>query len=729
MISAANHEQVTYENPEANAAGVSPVEFVNRGLRGRYIPAIILGTLFAIPASIIGLVSIKPKYESVATIYVVPFEQSVIYTTQNQAMIGKAISPFVAAQAELIGGRRVLEKAATDSKLIAKGWPKSLDGIARLQRSVTVTPPKRESTLIKVAVEDTDPTLAFTACNAVVSAYETIFNDVTGSRENDEESKIRERRDSLDNSIRVLKNNIDTILKPHGFEGLSKTREEKAAVLRATETQINQLRLAMVNGTAGGEDTITTAELELALAETDTGFQNLLGLRQQQENILREKLSVLTPENPNVIKTQTRIDTLNEQIRERIQLAVQDGLISVPVSQRTLLMTPEDLESQLTKSEKLRTQLNTELTELDTKLSQASDLRADLGKVQEDFDYVNETFQRRAFENQAGSGTIQVQDPGRLPLIPSKDRRVPLAIAAGCAGMGFGMFIVWIYGFIKGSMRYITEVDGQVSSAQLLGSLPLIEEDDPESRELAEMSIHYLRNLLVSRRPRGIGECVVYTLTSPSPGDGKTSVALSLGVSFAVSDHRVLMLDADLIGRGLTTDLRARGEQGLSEAVQTRDPISYTRKTQVEGLDILSAGADEEFPPERLSAESFRELINELRSQYDTILIDTGPILGSLEANIACICSDETIMIVGRGQRSRMFHAAAERLSRIGARCAGVVFNRAIPEDFAKSVTSVSIGARSIGMPAGGHTDPARSHLRSLFISRVPDYSHKDSTD
>lgn len=122
-------------------------------------------------------------------------------------------------------------------------------------------------------------------------------------------------------------------------------------------------------------------------------------------------------------------------------------------------------------------------------------------------------------------------------------------------------------------------------------------------------------------------------------------------------------------------------------------------------------------------------MINDLRQHYDTILIDTGPILGSLEANIACICSDETIMIVGRGQRSRMFHAAVERLNRIGARCAGVVFNRAIPEDFAKSVTSVSIGARSIGIPVGGRTDPARSHLRSLFISRLPDYATKDTTE
>jgi hypothetical protein len=92
-------------------------------------------------------------------------------------------------------------------------------------------------------------------------------------------------------------------------------------------------------------------------------------------------------------------------------------------------------------------------------------------------------------------------------------------------------------------------------------------------------------------------------------------------------------------------------------------------------------------------------------------MIDTGPILGSIEASLVCAAVDGVVLAVARGQQRPMVEKALSHLAAIGARLAGVVFNRAQANDFERSISGMSI--RSISrMPAptngnghNGHTN------------------------
>jgi Mrp family chromosome partitioning ATPase len=186
----------------------------------------------------------------------------------------------------------------------------------------------------------------------------------------------------------------------------------------------------------------------------------------------------------------------------------------------------------------------------------------------------------------------------------------------------------------------------------------------------------------------------LYTVTSSSAGEGKTHLALALGMSFAMSGRRTLLIDADLVGRALTSQLSLKSSKGLSEAVGAKTLNGEVHAVQP-NLWALPVGIAADFRAEQLSSSMMTKLLDQAREAFDTIIIDSGPIMGSLEANLASSLSDRVVMVVARGQDSKAVRAALNRLRNIGATCAGLVFNRALSKDFARSVSAMSLSGRT----------------------------------
>src|SRR5207253_1141005 len=96
-----------------------------------------------------------------------------------------------------------------------------------------------------------------------------------------------------------------------------------------------------------------------------------------------------------------------------------------------------------------------------------------------------------------------------------------------------------------------------------------------------------------------------------------------------------------------------------------------------------------------LSPASIRKLLHESRRVFDVVIIDTGPILGSLEAAVVGAAADAVILTISRGQQQPLVERSVRQLRQIGANIAGLVFNRAEQRDFARSVGSSSIRSLS----------------------------------
>lgn len=177
---------------------------------------------------------------------------------------------------------------------------------------------------------------------------------------------------------------------------------------------------------------------------------------------------------------------------------------------------------------------------------------------------------------------------------------------------------------------------------------------------------------------RGEGHKVVQ-VTSPSPGDGKSTLAANLAVSVANSGKRVLLVEADLrrprvheiFGLDDSTGLVPvlRGEMDLLEAVQS---------TEVENLWCLACGERPANPSELLTSVQFEHFLQVVREKYDYVIVDTPPVLAVTDASVVAAKVDGVFMVIRLKKNSRATASrAAEILSSVGARILGVVVNGA----------------------------------------------------
>lgn len=142
-------------------------------------------------------------------------------------------------------------------------------------------------------------------------------------------------------------------------------------------------------------------------------------------------------------------------------------------------------------------------------------------------------------------------------------------------------------------------------------------------------------------------ETKTVAICSSLPDEGKTSLTLSLGRMSAMSGSRTLVIDGDFRRRQLTEMAGLKPEIGFVEhlfgAGQLSDAIVKDRKTM---LDILPLSSNGHTPHDVFGTRAFDDLLARLRSMYDLILIDTGPLLLMAEARVVAGKVDKTMLVV-----------------------------------------------------------------------------------
>lgn len=167
-------------------------------------------------------------------------------------------------------------------------------------------------------------------------------------------------------------------------------------------------------------------------------------------------------------------------------------------------------------------------------------------------------------------------------------------------------------------------------------------------------------------------------VTSPGPGDGKSTVSANLATVMAQAGARILIIDADMrkpvMHKFFDISNRVGLTKLLAHEVQSGEVI---HPTMVEGLSFLSTGPVPPNPSELLGSERMKELLKELTMQYDLILIDSPPVLAVTDASILAPLVDGVILVVDSG-RTRVDAAkeAKSQLVKANARIIGVVINQ-----------------------------------------------------
>lgn len=178
------------------------------------------------------------------------------------------------------------------------------------------------------------------------------------------------------------------------------------------------------------------------------------------------------------------------------------------------------------------------------------------------------------------------------------------------------------------------------------------------------------------------GQPNVLVVTSPTPQDGKTTVVSNLAIALAEINHRVLLIDADMRLPRMHTIFDIPNTFGLSNLLHDRKPIDqYTdeeliRKTHIPDLYLLPAGPTRMNLSRLLYSGKVDELVRRFRGTFDTILIDTAPVLSVPDARVLARVSDAVVLVL---RAHRTYHQSALAAIRCfdedGRRILGTILN------------------------------------------------------
>lgn len=121
--------------------------------------------------------------------------------------------------------------------------------------------------------------------------------------------------------------------------------------------------------------------------------------------------------------------------------------------------------------------------------------------------------------------------------------------------------------------------------------------------------------------------CKTIVITSAIPNEGKTTICLNLALSFAQTEAKVLVIDADLRKPKVHTYLNLDNNVGLTNVLAGLDDISTAIKKHPSGFDYIPSGHTPPNPVELLSSTKMEELLEKLSQSYDYIFIDTPPVM------------------------------------------------------------------------------------------------------
>ena len=165
-------------------------------------------------------------------------------------------------------------------------------------------------------------------------------------------------------------------------------------------------------------------------------------------------------------------------------------------------------------------------------------------------------------------------------------------------------------------------------------------------------------------------------VTSSEPGEGKSTVAGNLALSFAQSDKSTIIIDCDLRKPSLHKKFRISNMVGLSDILIGRKSLVEAVNQYNENMHIITSGKIPPNPAEMLGSKAMERLIAELKEIYDVIILDSAPLQAVTDAQILSTKSDGTILVVRAEKTKRDSVASAkELLDKVNANVLGVVLN------------------------------------------------------
>jgi polysaccharide biosynthesis transport protein len=640
-------------------------------------------------AAIVISLLITPVYRAQSTIEVNP---------EGVQVVGKGIGDieptasddraFLNTQAGLLKSRSLAERVArstnlaNDENFVSQDLPRPVRETAvagMVMGSVNIAP-QRDSRLIGITIEGTNPELTATLANAYADNFiqqnmERRY-EATSYARNFLQQRIAAVKTKLEESERALvayaqKQGIITLAVDTG--GAGSVRQEQsidAATLIQNNNALAQARSDRI--AAEGRYRQASGAQARSAGITDPTVQALQQQRSALEAQYQQKLALFRPEFPEMVQLRNQIDTLAKEIATQRQAASGSAAGNLQADYQAAVARERALEAKVDQNKAA-------LMDLRERSIQYTILQRDVDTQRSLYDALLQRFKEVGVAGGVGANVVSVVDRAQVPGGPFKPN-LPLNIALGLfigllLGLGTAFAIEWIDDTIKTP----DDLAAKLGLASL-GVIPgvgkglAVREQLEDPRSQVSEAYQSVRTALQFSTDHGVPRSLLVTSTRAS--EGKSSTALALAQTLASLGSSVLLVDADL--RKPTFRGPSSTSQGLSSLLAGSDKVAEcVHPTQMERLFLLPAGPIPPNPAELLASSRFREILTEALTRFDHIIIDSPPVLGLADAPMLASSTEGTLMVIEAGAIRRAAALnAVNRLRASEARLMGAILTK-----------------------------------------------------
>ncbi|EOD9806996.1 polysaccharide biosynthesis tyrosine autokinase [Acinetobacter baumannii] len=447
---------------------------------------------------------------------------------------------------------------------------------------------------------------------------------------------------------------LNAILATYSAQNIERRSAESAQTLKFLDEQLPDLKKQLddaerqFNKFRQQYNTVdVTKESELYLTQSITLETKKAELEQKQA----EMAAKYTAEHPAMREINGQLAAINKQIGE-----LNSTLKQLPDVQRQYLQLYREVE--------VKTQLYTAL------LNSYQQLRiAKAGEI----------------------GNVRIVDTAIEPVQPIKPKKLLVLILSVFVGGFIGTLIALLRNMLRTGIKDSGQIENELdlpvyatvprspiqeSRIKILKkkkSIPILAVKN--SDDIAIESLRSIRTAIHFALANAKNNIIM--IAGPSPEVGKSFISTNLATIFAQGDKRVLLIDADMRRGYMHKYFDVDVKPGLSELLSGQaDLQKVLHKTQVTNLDVITRGKSPTNPSEILSSNQFKELLEQLQSQYDHIIIDTPPMLAVTDGIIISQYTGVNL-IVARYAKSQMkeLELTVNRFEQAGVKVNGFILN------------------------------------------------------
>lgn len=549
--------------------------------------------------------------------------------------------------------------------------------IDRFLSSLTVSP-IRNSRLVDLKFRLPDPVLATRIVNMLATNYieQNLEYKFMASKEasdwlNERLSEQRKQVERAEAALQHYREQNDAIPLEHRENiVIQKLADINGAVTQAKTERFqkqalyNQLESLRRGGSALDSFPAILSNTYIQQQKAD------LAQLQSQYMQLSEKLG---DRHPEMIKVRSAIQLAQAKLDGEVGKVVQS--------------VRNEYQAALAKENSLIAALNQQKGEAQAMNRKAIDdgvLERDVQSSRQIYESLLQRAKETGVSTELRTSNIRIVDRAEQPRAPITPRKMLSLLLSLAGGFVLALGLAFFFEYLDSSVKSPDEIKAYLG-LPTLGMVPALNPKTWKGREplinagvppnFAEAFRAMRTNVLFSAADEGPRSLVI---TSTGPGEGKSVVAANLAIGFAQAGQRVILIDADMRRPRVHDIFGQKQEPGLSNFLVGHAIASAAiRKSAVPGLWLLTAGRIPPNPAELLGSQRFRKFIELLGQYFDSIIIDSPPIMAVTDAALAANAATGIVFVVGAEMTSR--HAARtaiEQLENGRPHFVGAVLNR-----------------------------------------------------